>query len=348
MAIRSSFERRLRRSLRLRSPFGNFDEEVLEVQGHYEDLCQEAKGQGKSSQEAELFAEKLLGDPKTVAGEISRKTPRAKGLRLQWMAIAAWLFFLFSPQFIGIKGYEIGSRWGNFVEFWQMMSLYAVPVTAILFAFGALRAKRFSFVALSVGLVLVPLGYVGFCEVAYGNLAKVDQSAQRMRDMAQKMQTVQRPQFLRNQDLAAKLLESPDESTLKEFSESILRHRMNGFLLPPVHYGSYVYPTGFQKIRESALPWIFLDTTNSLENAQFAWRNAKQLKEVMPKMEAVANAHFDFFSGLSYERATLRGSTIWFTEASWQTFLLWLLASGGTLLVGQRLNQTIKRNRLAR
>ncbi|MBS1727908.1 MAG: hypothetical protein JST51_14410 [Armatimonadetes bacterium] len=348
MAIRSSFERRLRRSLRLRSPFGNFDDEVLEVQGHFEDLCQEAKCQGKSSQEAELFAEQLLGDPKTVAGEISRKTPKAKGLRLQWMAIAAWLFFLFSPQFIGIKSYEIGSRWGNFVEFWQMMSPYAVPVTAILFAFGALRAKRFSFVALSVGLVLVPLGYVGFCKVVYGNLAKVDQSAKRHWDGMQRYRTVMRAEFFRCQNITMQLLGHADEEALVSLSESVRHRKTNGFWITGTAYGSYVYPTSFQKIHESNLPWIFFDTTNSIETAEAAWAKADQLKKVMPRMQASAKAHFKFFDSLSYEQSTLRGRTIWFTEASWQTFLLWLLASGGTLLVGQRLTQTIKRNRLAR
>lgn len=316
-----SFEKRLRRRLRFRSWLGAFDDDIREVLAHYNDLIAEAKAKGMPDDEAAKFAEQLLGDPKVVAGQIAKNRPKIFGIRLQWVTILLFVFLAISPNFIGMKGYVVGSMWANFVEFWDTFSVNLTYLCGGVFAFGVFRAKRVSALALVVGALLIPASYLGFSRVRYPDLGKVDSMAKQSFKGIVWHRTTYRNALEGCLGALDKLVSNPTPALIRQVSNLPRELTATCMITPKTSHGDFAYPTKYQVLREGVIPTIFFERTNSLEYAMAQWRSADNLRDVLPRMKFETQRHFEFYDDLQYQDMTLRGQIKQYALGWYQIFV---------------------------
>lgn len=303
----ASFEQRLRKAVRRLSRKGHHDDDIREVLAHYDDLAAEAKAKGMPDDEAAKFAEQLLGDPKVVAGQIAKNRPKIFGIRLQWVAILLFVFLAISPNFIGMKGYVVGSMWGNFVEFWRTFSVNLTYLCGGIFAFGVFRAKRVSALALGVGALLIPASYLGYSRIRYPDLAQADISAKMHFSGIVRHRTTYRTALEGCLGALDKLLSNPTPTLVRQVSNLPRELTATCMITPKTSHGDFAYPTKYQVLREGVIPTIFFERTNSLEYAMAQWRSADKLRAVLPSMKFETQRHFEFYDEIQYQNMTLMG-----------------------------------------
>lgn len=342
------YEKSLRRFVRFQAWFQTFDQEIQEVMGHYDDLRAEAREQGMSDLEAAKYAETLLGNPRTVAGQIIRKTPKAKGYQLQWLAIILWVFFAISPYILGMRPREVGSPFYYFVESWDVFAEYLVLLSGTLLAMGVLRAKAVSFAAVAVGVALIPASYWTERKFVTPDLGRVDRSAKKHFENIVFMRTEGRKTHLAAMKSLEKVINQPTEAGILEFRNVARQLETTRFITPQNSAGAYMYPTGFQKVLPHRLPVIFFDRTNSLEIAQSNWRRATLLASVLPRMNFEAERSFESLDAIRYDSMTFVSQIKSFTLYQYQQFGMSTLVSIASLWVVMYACRTIRPRRMAR
>lgn len=342
------YEKSLRRFVRFQAWFQTFDQEIQEVMGHYDDLRAEARERGMSDVEAAKYAESLLGNPRTVAGQMTRKTPKAKGFKLQWFAIILWVFFAISPLILGMRPREVGSIFYYFVESWDVFAQYSVLLSGILLAVGIFRAKTVSVAAIAVGVALIPASYWTERKVVTPDLRRVDRSAKKRYENIAFMRTEGRKTHLAAMKSLEKVINQPTEAGILEFRNVARQLEKTRFITPRNSAGVYMYPTGFQKVLPHRLPVIFFDRTNSLEIAQGNWRRATLLASVLPRMNLEAERSFESLDAIRYENMTFVSQIKSFTLNQYQQFGASTLVSIASLLGVMYAYRTLRPRRMAR
>ncbi len=321
MSIRiNSYDKRLRRAVRLRSWFGRYDDEISEVQGHYDDLVAEARGKGLSGDEAAKYAEEFLGKPETVAGQVTRMSPGRLGVRLQWVALIAWNFFLITPLLLDLRGYVIGSAWGNFIEFWQSMSYAAVPLTATLFALAVFRAKRMSLLALGIGCLLVVALFLGRFMLFRGGVTGYSRMNAFMTADFNRMKALANQDLLPQMDRLKTLVNHPDDASVQLFSQQQTAKRGFGFNPVDKPMKAFWYPRGYRLLEYSTFPIVEFASTDDLHVATLKWQGADNLKAAMPQLEAKAHRSLAKLEEFHPERGAIAAATFDYTKAAWLRF----------------------------
>lgn len=344
----SPYELRIRRRLGFRTWFGQFDEDIQEVSGHYDDLIAEAKGKGMSDVEAAKYAEQLLGDPKVVAGEIAKNRPKMRGFQLQWFAVILFTFFSISPFFTTMYGYQVGSNWERFVNIWATMSEFMLFLTGGLFALGIVKAKRLSLLAVAAAIAFVPLGYLGYTKIRMKDLAKVDRNAKRHFEGITIRSTVFRKELETYLATIDKATSEPNRTLVESVSNPPKSLTYSCMITPKTSVGTYAYPTKYQVLRDGVIPTIFFERTNSLEEALGKWRSADNLRKVLPAMKVNIDQHFEFLNHFEYENMTLLGQTKSVSSYCLERFVLSVCVAFLSLQLIIRAKKAMRPRRMAR
>lgn len=326
----NQFEKDLRSEVKRRSRWKDHDLSIQEISQHFQDVFDEYIADGLTAEEAYGQATRRFGDAKDVAKRLTTPTSRSKGIHAQWVAVTLWLFFLFSPLLIARNGYEIGSVWGNFIEFWTRLSDGAIVATGVHLAFGIFRAKRLAVFATVLGLVMIPLGWVGYNLMTFKPIARHDDWMKMTYLHMKSYASTTKPAFFERQNLVKDCLQTPTPDRLKGFAAIMQNKPLNSFYILGDKSGQWVYPTAFQNIREVAAPVIYFATTNSFDQAQKAWVESDKLKDVMPRMTTRAAHYFQDLDRIDYARMTLKAKTISF---SIKTITRFAVSTGLGLLI---------------
>jgi len=192
----------------------------------------------------------------------------------------------------------------------KAFSDHAVVAVGILLAFGIFRAKRWVIPATVVGLLLIPLGWIGYNLLTFRTITRYDEWNKKTYVNVLAYLNHTRPAFFERQNLVKECLQDPTSTRLVSLSTAMRTKPLSGFHTIGEKGGKWFYPTSFQNIRKEAAPVIYFATTNSLGQAQNAWNRSDKLEKIMPAMVARAISHFESIGQIDYNRMTLRSKTI--------------------------------------
>ena len=299
-----TFEQSLRAAVR-RLSRRNFEDQIREVCDHYQDLVQEQMAKGISEVEARSAAGERIGSEIDIARQIVRGTPRSRGLKLQWLAMALWLLGIFTPIVMAMKGYVIGSLRGRLIEAAEPIGLILIYAAGFLAVLGILRAKRVALPAFCLAIILIPLVHMLILLKFSRSFSTFDAHMKAHADHSHEYVVKYRPILAERYNLyVASISGSQKESTdaIRKLSTSISRPQDRGVVILDGFKGNWIYPLTAQKVRErnirvfayrdDILNYVDFGATDSFAVAQKEWRSADELLKAIPILRKGSEAEF--------------------------------------------------------
>lgn len=345
----SQFEDSLRRATRRK---GN-DDQIAEVTSHYQDLYQEALNKGATIDEARLHADEHIGNVAEIAKEIRAGNPNGQGAKLQWIAMAVFVFGSLIATVMGMNGYEIGSVWGRFVEASGPIGLVAMYFAGFLAAVGILKSKRIAVLGYCLALVLISSGHTAILLRHSRSASGFDSAMKGLSDSAHEYAVKYRPIMTERYNLyVAGISGTQQESddAIRKLSTIVKRPQDRGVVLLDGEKGKWIYPVQTQAVRarnirvfplrDDNLNWIHFGATDSFAKAQTEWRSAEELLKAIPILRKGSEAEFAIASRAV--RTTAFGTILTYIKICIMQFLYSFVLTFLLFGIATKLRQLVK------
>ena len=344
----SDFEQRLRKATKWR----HHNDAVKEIVGHYQDLFQEALHKGASIDEARKFADENIGNVSEIAKGIRGGNGKSNGMKLQWIAMAVFVFGTFF--YVGLSFLRIGNGspiWSNWNFDPEPIGTGIVYVAGVILGVGVLKMKKLLWPAIVLGLLMIPIGSLCTKIITFKSLSHYQSVTTMLRKDRVNYPIVEQPKYNHRLELlsACLLTDGTDNhQNLEAFSVAMrVEKNMKGFVLPREETGKWVFPSKIQKILPARLPYLYLASTNSYDIAKNAWQSSDVLRKALPEMKLSAKDHFESFTQMPAQKFSIQSvlvketvlAVIPFSSSFVLTFMLFGIAT--------KLRQLVKGNRRA-
>jgi hypothetical protein len=278
---------------------------LKEIFAHFDDLMAEALSQGATVEEARKQAGEKMGSISDIAKAIRSSSAGPNGTRLQWIAMAIFVFGALIPRVMGMNGYEIGSLWGRIIEACDPIGLIAIYVAGFLAAFGILKSKRVAVLGFCLAVALISGCHTAILLRHSRSFSVYDSRIKVYNDSWQQYAGKYRPILTERYNLYVASIsgtQQKSDEAIKKLSASVHRPQDRGAVILDGEKGKWIYPLKAEAVRArnirvfpfrgDNLNWVHFGATDSFEVAQKEWRSADELFNAIPILRKGSEAEF--------------------------------------------------------
>ncbi|MEI7984167.1 MAG: hypothetical protein WCI55_00955 [Armatimonadota bacterium] len=350
----SEFGQRLRKATKWR----HHNDAVKEIVGHYQDLFQEALHKGASIDEARKFADENIGNVSEIAKGIRGGNGKSNGMKLQWIAMAVFVFGSLIATVMGMNGYEIGSLWGRVVEASDPIGLFAMYIAGFLAAVGILKAKRDAILGFCLAIILISVGHTAILLRHSRSFSRFDATWKRHEDGWHDYAAKYRPIMTERYNLYVAAIsgtQQESDDAIRKLSSGVKRPQDRGVVILDGEKGKWIFPLQTQAVqarnikvfplRDDNLNWINFGATDTFEMAQREWRSSNELLKAIPILRKGSEAEFARASQVVV--STAMGTILTYVKICVLQFLYSFLITFLLFGIATKLRQLFKGNRRA-